>query len=403
MNIDQNPMAVAVRSQPPLEVAVIGAGQAGVSLSYFLAKAGVNHVVFEKDRPFSAWHRRWDGFYANTPNWMNTLPGKQGQQYPGRSRSDFATKEELVDYFQSYLNDVDAPVLANQEVVEARQREDNSWTLRTSANDVFESDNIVVCTGAMSKPRIPDFSRSISDRVSQMHSVEYRRPTDVDTRHVLVVGSGSSGVQICKELLDAERFEQVHLACSDVLVLPNHVLGIPIHRLLHMLGIFDVKVYSRLGRVFYGTLEQKGDPIRPPTPRDLSRTHGLNLLGRLIDANDEALLFQNGQQLTRLADLTIIWCTGFSGDYGWIKPGRSSLELDERGYPVHLRGVIESHPGLYFVGLRYQYTVASHDIYGVGNDAKYVANEIDRRRRVRVPAQSLKSATDSAETALTVK
>lgn len=367
--------AEAVSSSSRHEVLVIGAGQAGISLSYFLKKMGIEHVVLEKDKPFSAWHNRWDGFYANTPNWMNTLPGQKKLQYPGKRRGDFATKEELVDYFECYLDEVGPPVLANQDVIEVRQQVAGTWIACTSEGRQFEADNVVVCTGAMSKSRIPGFSKSIDPGVAQMHSQDYRRPSDVKSKHVLVVGSGSSGVQICKELLDAQRFEQVHLATSDVLVLPNHVLGIQIHRLLHLFGLFDVKVHSRLGRIMYRNLEFKGDPIRPPTPKQLGRTQGLRVHDRLTHAEGDTLHFGNGD-VYQNTDLTVIWCTGFEGDFGWIRTAGSPLELDTRAYPVHWRGVVKEHPGLYFVGLRYQHTVASHDIYGVGNDAEFIANRI---------------------------
>jgi putative flavoprotein involved in K+ transport len=375
---DKGGDARAAGSSSQHDAVVIGAGQAGISLSYFLRRRGIDHIVLERDRPFSAWHNRWDGFYANTPNWMNTLPGQKRRKYPGKSRGGFATREELIDYFECYLEQVGAPVLSNQDVVEVRQEASGFWIVRTSANRVFEAQNIVVCTGAMSKARIPSFSRSISSDISQLHSQDYRRPSDVRSKHVLAVGSGSSGVQICRELLEARRFEQVHLATSDVLVLPNHLLGIQIHRFLHLLGMFDVRVHSRLGRVMYGTLERKGDPIRPPTPKELSRSHGLKLHKRLTRAEGDNFGFEDGEKLQE-PDLTVIWCTGFKGDYEWINPAGSPLELDERGYPVHSRGVVDKHPGLYFVGLRYQHTVASHDIYGVGNDAEFIAEEIHKR------------------------
>lgn len=370
------------------EVVVIGAGQAGISLSYFLRQLEVDHVVIEKDKPFSAWHNRWDGFYANTPNWMNTLPGFKGRDFPGVDRNGFATREELVDYFEGYAVEVGAPILSGQDVVETTQNEEGRWTVRTSAGREFECNNVVVCTGAMSTPRIPEFAQEIGPDITQMHSVDYRRPSDIKTRNVLVVGSGSSGVQICKELLGDDRFDEVHLSTSDVLVLPEHFLGIQIHRLLHMFGIFDIRVHSRLGRMMYGTLELKGDPIRPPTPKDLSRTHGLKLHGRFLGANGDSLKFAKDETMEG-KDLTIIWSTGFVGEYSWIKPESAPLELDERGYPVHWRGVLDKHPGLYFVGLRYQHTVASHDIYGVGNDAEYVANKILERRSDELKAKKV--------------
>jgi putative flavoprotein involved in K+ transport len=370
--------AEAVNQPIRHEVLVIGAGQAGISLSFFLKKLGIDHLVLERDRPFSAWHNRWDGFYANTPNWMNCLPRETGKKLPGKSRDGFATRAELIEYFEHYLDEIDAPVLCGQNVVEVRQAVDGTWIVRAASGESFAANNVVICTGAMSKPRIPEVSESISSRITQLHSEAYRRPSDIETTRVLVVGSGSSGVQICRELLDARRFAEVHLASSNVLVLPNHILGIQIHRFLALFGLFDVRVQSRIGRMMYRNLEFKGDPIRPPTPEDLARSQGMLLHGRLSRADGEMLHFTDGSSLQG-TDLTIIWSTGFKGDYAWIKTTGTPLEFDKRGYPLHWRGTVDKHPGLYFVGLRYQYTVTSHDIYGVGIDAEFIASRIQHR------------------------
>jgi putative flavoprotein involved in K+ transport len=200
----------------------------------------------------------------------------------------------------------------------------------------------------------------------------------VVTERVLVVGSASSGVQICRLLAESERFREIDLAVSRVLVLPRRVIGVQTHRFLQVLGFFDVRFRSPLGRIMYSGLETRGDPIMRPSPKDLEREHGVRLYGRLVSVEGSTLAFDDGQTL-ETDDLTIIWCTGFRGDYGLIDVERREEWFTPRGAPRHKRGVVEGMPGLYFVGLRYQHTVASHDIYGVAKDAAYVVEHIAKR------------------------
>jgi cation diffusion facilitator CzcD-associated flavoprotein CzcO len=131
---------------------------------------------------------------------------------------------------------------------------------------------------------------------------------------VLVVGSGSSGVQITSLLAESHRFETIHLAVSDVLVLPRHVLGVPIHRLVHAFGLFDIPARSGLGRRMYAGPEPRGDPIRRPHPKDLNRLYGVKLHGRLEAVDSEVFQFADGEVLPA-EDMTVIWCTGYRGDY----------------------------------------------------------------------------------------
>ena len=159
------------------------------------------------------------------------------------------------------------------------------------------------------------------------------------------------------------------------MILPCHILGIQTHRLLHFLGLFDVKRNYPLGKLMHFGLEKRGDPIMRPAPQDFAKLHGVRLYGKFTGAEGSRLRFGDGQALES-DDITIIWCTGFRGDYTFIEPIRRNEVFDKSGYPMHNRGVVGGAAGLYFVGLRYQYTVASHDIYGVGKDARYVADHI---------------------------
>jgi putative flavoprotein involved in K+ transport len=359
------------------DVLVIGAGQAGLSLSHFLRRNRVSHRVLERDRPFSSWHHRWDGFHANTPNWMNALPRSEAGVYPGKDRDGFATKQELLDYFDRYLLEVDPPLQVGCNVTAVRQDGDGAWEV-TSKGMSYKARNVAICTGAMAAPRIPSAAAGIGPDVPQMHSSEYRNPAQLRTPEVLIVGSGSSGIQICKELCRSGRFSRIHLATSNVLVLPRHICGVQIHRFLHFLGFFQVRTQSMIGRLMYSRLETRGDPIVRPHPRDLARQYGVRVYGKVQGIENGRVRFADGQVLST-AGLTVLWCSGYRPDYGWIQNSRGPLPVDRRGYPIHDRGVVQGSDGLYFVGLRYQYTVASHDIYGVGRDAEYVAGHIAGR------------------------
>lgn len=355
---------------------VIGAGQAGIALSHFLSLTGVEHLVLESTQPFSSWHSRWDGFRANTPNWMNTLPGCDPAIVPGGDPDGFATREELLCYLATVLRAVDPPLQVGVAVTRV-DRKGALWDVETTSG-VYRTRNVAVCTGAMNAPRIPALAERLPETVPQLHSSAYRRPSQLATPQVLLVGSGSSGTQICRELAESGRFRTIHFATSDVLILPRHLLGIPVHRFLHRLGLFDVRARSPIGRLMYSGLESRGDPIMRPSPRDLAKRHGVRLHGKLQDIETGRLRFADGEMLG-LDELSIIWCTGYQADYRWIQLDQREAAFDSRDNPRHDRGCVSGAAGLFFVGLRYQHTVASHDFYGVGRDAEYVANRIRAR------------------------
>lgn len=364
-------------SKASVDVIIIGGGQAGISLSYYLQQQQIPHLILERDRAFSSWHNRWSGFRTNTPNWMNTLPLLEGKRFPGNQAGGFATREEIVDYFEQCLRSVSPPIRTNTEVSKVVQLEKGSWEVYTD-DVVYEAHDVAICIGAMCTPRVPKAAARLPAFVPQLHSSEYRNVEQITTKSVLVVGSGSSGMQISDLLVQSRRFENIHLAVSNVLVLPERFLGIQIHRFLHFFGLFDVRKDSLVGKLMYSGLETKGDPIMPPSPAGLAKRDGVHLYGRLTDVEGSTLHFSDGKTL-ETNDLTILWCTGFIGDYTFIETQHPDAAFGAMGYPNHKRGVVEAAPGLYFVGLRYQHTVASHDIYGVGKDAKYVAEQIANR------------------------
>lgn len=357
-----------------IDVAVVGAGQAGISLSAALSRRGIDHRVFERERPFASWRGRWDGFTANTPNWMNELATPGTRVALSGDPDGFATREELVAYFDACLAAIHPPLEVQSEVNRAERLADGRWLVEAAGAE-YRASALAVCTGAMSMPRLPPGASDLPADVPQLHSSQYRNPAGISTSRVLIVGAASSGVQIARLLCESGRFSGVHMATSKVLVLPKRVLGIPVHRAIHRLGLFDVRTTSVVGRLMYSGLETRGDPITRPTPADLKRMYGLELHGRFRGFESRTILFEDDSRLS-CDDLTVIWCTGFRPDYSFVAVKDRDAVFHPTGHPRHLRGVSSGLPGLYFVGLRYQHTVASHDIYGVARDAEFVADHI---------------------------
>jgi putative flavoprotein involved in K+ transport len=317
---------------------------------------------------------------------MNELPG--GGKYSSNGLESFAEKSELLRYLERYLSIVEPPLESGVEVQRIRQEGNATWLASTSKGR-YRSRNVAVCTGAMSLPHIPAMAANLPPETPQLHSSAYRRPSQVGTNRVLLVGSGSSGTQIARDLSEHGIFSEIHLAKGNVRVLPRRVLRVPIHKLLHSLGLFDIEARSLLGRLMFSSLETGGDPVIRPGPNDLSRLYGIQVHGKLLDVNGPQLSFADDSTLDT-DDMTVLWCTGFRADFGWIDSDLAPLRYDERGYPEHHRGEAKDMQGLFFVGLRYQHTVASHDFYGVGADAEYVADRIVARNRwVRSAVESI--------------
>lgn len=360
------------------DVVIVGGGQAGISLSYYLKKKRLQHLLLEQDLPFSSWRKRWDSFRANTPNWMNTLPFMDAERFPGNDPQGFATRDEIVAYLDECLKVASPPMRTGTTVRKIEGLAENRWQISTD-DTIYEAANVAVCIGAMRTPKLPAGAGCIPSDVPQIHSSNYQNLEQLSTKAVLIVGSGSSGVQICRNVCVSRRVPEIYLSVSNVLVLPDSIFRIPIHRFLHFFGLFGIKKESLLGKVMYRTLEDRGDPILRPAPKDLAKLWGVHLFGKFSHVKDRMLYFIDGKALA-MDDLTIIWCTGFKKDFSLIEVNRGESPFDLAGAPKHNRGVVPHLPGLYFVGLRYQYTVASHDLFGVGQDAMYVADHIHKRK-----------------------
>lgn len=354
-----------------IPVIIIGGGQAGISLSYYLQKLNIEHIILEKDRAFSSWHNRWDSFKLNTANWMNQLPGLD-DFVPGKGDYYLASKQEALNYFQRYLEKVNPPLVERCEVT-ACQRTDEFWTVTTKQPDKrFYAMNIVCCMG-INTPFLPKIAEQFPHWVNQLHSKDYRRPSQVNTNKVLVVGSGSSGVQICYDLYRSNRFETIYLSHGSNRHFPWRYLGLPIHFWAKITGLFRIKKNSLLGRKLYKISINRGDPAAPPSLHFLGDLNTVRILSRLSQFQDGHIICEAGEAMS-VKDLSVIWCTGYRYNFDFIKS--KHVFLQEHGEPFHDRGTSSVIKGLYFLGLRFQYTLGSHILYGIGKDAEYIAYKI---------------------------
>jgi putative flavoprotein involved in K+ transport len=339
------------------DVVVIGAGQAGLAMGHFLARQGRRFVILEAaEAVASAWRGRWDSLTLFTPRRYSGLPGLA---FPG-DPDTYPTRDEVIAYLEQYAAEFELPIEFSS-VVRSLTKRDGRFLLELDDRR-YEADQVVVATGPFQQPRLPAPADELAADVTQMHSVEYRRPSDVPAGRVLVVGGGNTGFQIAEEL---SATHDVHLAIgSRQTPLPQRLLGRDLFWWLSKLGLLEKTVDSRFGR-----RARHRDTLIGSRPRQLKRRHGVELKPRAIGVSGRTVRFADDSKLEVDA---VIWATGYRSDYSWID--LPVLETD--GRPRHRRGVTEI-PGLYFLGLSWQHTRGSALIGWVGDDAEFIVGEIE--------------------------
>jgi len=351
------------------ETVIIGGGQAGLATAYHLTRRGLPFVILdENDKVGAAWRNRWDSLKLFTPGRYSSLPG---MPCPVQSRS-FPGKDDISDYLQAYVDRFGLPVRTGFKV-DRVSLDGDRYTIETNRGRI-SAYNVVVATGAFHNPRIPEFADKLDPDIVQMHSSQYKTPLQVREGPVLVVGAGQSGAEIA---LDMAGEHKVWLSGRDTGEEPT-VSGTLADRLITPIIVFAatkvVNVANPIGRKFrkHFFYTPHGIPRAGGTKKRLLNA-GVEWVGRTTGTSDGYPQLQDGRVM-QVAN--VIWCTGFRTDYSWI-----DLPIfDEYGYPVHKRGVVSSHPGLYFMGLPFQRTLSSTLILGVGKDAGYIANHIASKR-----------------------
>ncbi|MGF1593728.1 MAG: flavin-containing monooxygenase [Kiloniellaceae bacterium] len=401
-----------------VEVLVVGGGQAGIAMSEHLSGYGISHLVVERDRIAERWRTaRWDSLVANGPAWHDRFPNLE---FPG-DPDGFVSKDSVADYFVAYARMVAAPIRCGVEVTEVTRNVGRPGFLARTSGGAVEAEYVVAATGPFQIPLVPDLVPA-SAGIMQIHSAQYRIPAQLAEGAVLVVGAGSSGVQIAEELQGLGR--RVFLSVSPHGRPPRSYRGQDFCWWLGVLNKWDAEAVPGVEHTTIAVSGANGGKTV-----DLRRfaADGMTLLGRteafrdgkLIVARDlaqnlakgdadylallneaDAYVARNGLDLPEepeartilpnplcvtepileldlaAAGITsIIWATGYSADYGWLK-----LDvLDEKGRPRHQRGV-SAEPGVYFLGLPWQTRRGSSFIWGVWHDARYVADHIAKQR-----------------------
>ena len=338
------------------EVVVVGGGQAGLAIGYFLAHQGRRFTILEAtDAPAAAWRTRWDSLKLFTPVRYDSLPGRpfpgDPDTYPGR--------DDVVAYLTDYARAFELPVELNRPV-RAVRRADGGY--RVELDDrAYAADQVVIATGPFHVPRLPPIARPLDPGIVQLHSTDYRRPDQVPSGRVLVVGGGNTGFQIAEELA---RTREVHLSIgSQQTPLPQRIAGRDLFRYLEAMGLMRVTVDSRLGqRLRYR------ETLIGSSPRAARRRHGIRLRGRTVDAQGPEVAFADG---SRMAPAGGIWATGFAVDHSFVQVP----VFDDAARLMHHRGVTAA-PGLYFLGLTWQHTRGSALLGWVKDDAEFIAARI---------------------------
>jgi putative flavoprotein involved in K+ transport len=402
-------------------VVVVGAGQAGLSMSWCLRAAGIEHLVVERDTVAHAWRsERWDTFCLVTPNWQCRLPGFP---YPGDDPHGFMVRDEIVAYLQEYRRLVDPPLVEGVAVTRVTTGVSSAYQLTTTAG-TLTADQVVVATGGYHRPVRPELSAPFPAGVVQLQSSQYRGPDQLPDGEVLVVGSGQSGAQIAEDLHLAGR--RVHLATGSAPRVSRFYRGRDVTDWLDELGYYDMPVtehprreavraqanhyvtgrdggrdidlraHAKAGMRLYGTLldlDATGLRFKPNLTENLDHadevaesikdTIDRYIAGAGIDAPTEPRytpVWAPEREVTELAladtgITAVVWCIGFRTDFSWV----DVPVFSGGGYPHHRRGVTDA-PGLYFLGLPWQWTWGSGRFSGVARDAEHLAERIRSQR-----------------------
>ena len=402
----------------PCEVAVVGAGQAGLAVSHELTHAAVRHVVLERGRVGETWRGRWDSFCLVTPNWSVQLPG---YAYDGVDPDGFMPRDEIVAMLERYAASFDAPVQEGLAVTALRRDVNGRFVLETSAGSL-EVETVVLATGAYQRSHRPSGAATLPADLLQIDVKDYRNPDLLPSGAVLVVGSGQSGCQIAEELCEAGR--DVVLACGRASWGPRRLGGRDLFWWLVESGALDDTVADlpggpadRLLALVLATGRGGGHDINYRTLQKL----GVTLVGHFRGADGYRARFEPDlaqtvawsderhaklmDQFVKLAaergiaveipktepfsadaheevDLSsfgaAVFTSGFRPDYeSWVE---CPAAFDEYGFPVHDDGASKAAPGLYFVGVHFLRARKSSLLIGVGEDAAIVARKIAAER-----------------------
>ena len=352
-----------------VETLVIGAGQAGLATAYHLQRRGRSCLVVDRNaRIGDNWREQWDTLKLYSPAKYDGLPGlpfpAPPWSYPG--------KDDVADYLESYAITFDLPVRMSTTVDRLEERTAGGFTATLGA-DTITCDNVVVATGSFGRtPNVPAFASDLDPSIRQLHSSAYRRPSQLGTGPVLVVGASHSGCDIAYE---AAEHLPTTLVGSDRGQIPLRWDSHAIRWAFPLIAFAWRHVLTRrtpIGRKEMDEIRHHGGPMVRVKRDDLARRGVERRLARVSGVRDGRPMLDDG---TVVDAATVVWCTGFRQAFEWIDVPVFKAD----GYPEEYRGVVEAASGLFFCGLSFQFGFSSMVLLGVGRDAAYVADRIAER------------------------
>lgn len=344
-----------------VDVAVVGGGQAGVAMGQALTRRGLRGgkdfvILDDADRVGASWDSRWDSLRLFTPARHTALPGLS---FPGPPDA-YPGKDDVAAYLRRYATQFDLPVRSGTRVERLIRDPAGPGFLLTTNRGTVRAGRVVAATGPFQVPAVPRQSVDLAPRVVQLHSGEYRNPTQLPAGRVVVVGAGNSGAQIATEL--AATHDVTLAVGTRQPSLPQHLAGRDLFFWLTRTHIMDITVESRLGRRLATKEALIGTRLA-----DVAR-RGVRLTGRLIAVDGDTVSVTGGEPEKVDA---VVWATGFRPDYSWLPTEAVGAD----GWPLHRRGV-SPVPGLGVLGLPWLYTRGSALVGWVGRDASWLAEQL---------------------------
>jgi putative flavoprotein involved in K+ transport len=405
-----------------LDVVVIGAGQAGLSIGYYLSKLDRKFVILEQAATITpTWRGRWDSFTLVLPNWTYQIPDNA---YDGDDPDGFMSRDDLVEHLEKFAASFDPEIRFGSKVTSVEKNHIGDNFLVTTTESTIIADNVVVAVGTFQEPMIPSFSKNLSTEFTQLHTNDYRNPESLPEGAVLVVGTGQSGCQIAEEIYQSGR--KVYLCVGGAPRIPRRYRGKDSIWWLGEMNFFDqtadsltsskerfkanpflsgkngghslnLHQFAKDGVVLMGHMKSAQDnqiflvpDLRENLAKidqfvvDLKQNIDKLIIDQKIDAEEAPTNpeLKDGYEAEIISELdlnaegikTIIWATGYKFDFSWVV----FPIFDQDGYPIQDRGVCE-YPGLYFLGLHFMHKRKSGLLWGVGEVAKYIAEDIAER------------------------
>ena len=361
------------------ETIIVGGSQAGLSVGYHLQLRGRPFLILEANkRVGDGWRSRWDSLRLFTPA---KIDGLDGMRFPAAANHK-PTKDEMADYLEAYAARFRLPVRTGVRV--SRIGKDDGQFVVEAGQTQFDADTVVVATGSCRMPRVPPYAAALDPGIVQLHSSQYRNPSQLRPGPVLVVGVGNSGAEIAVEVAGRHP---TWLAGKERGHVPFDIDGFTARFLVHGLRFVEHHVLSRgnpIGRRITPPLVARGKPLVRVKPKQILAA-GIQRVPRVTGVRDGLPLLEDGRTLDVR---TVVWCTGFQLDFSWI----DLPVFNAAGDPRHQRGIIPNEPGLAFLGLPFQYAATSELIPGVGRDAAYVARHIASRAASRSGGKAVAAA-----------